>query len=322
MKIGKLPNDILKNEILSKININSKDVLVGPGVGEDCSIVDFGDEKCVITTDPITGASNNIGALSVHISCNDIASAGVKPIGVMVTILAPPTCELEDIKNVMDDVVTTCKSLSVSVLGGHTEITDAVNKMIVSITAIGKGRDIVSTKGAKINDDIVVTGYAGLEGTVIIASDKYDTLLKHFSEEELEGIKSMLQSISVVETGLIAAEFGVNSMHDATEGGILGAIWEVGEASELSVVVEEDKIPIKNQTKKISKIFNLDPYKLISSGSMIITTPRGEELVSLFREKGINSAVVGKITTGDNLIIKDNNKMKLTQPESDEIYKI
>lgn len=322
MKIGKLPNDILKNEILSKININSKDVLVGPGVGEDCSIIDFGEEKCVLTTDPITGATNEIGALSVHISCNDIASAGVKPLGVLVTILVPPTCELEDIKKVMNDIVDTCKSLSVSVLGGHTEITDAVNKIIVSITAIGKGKDIVSTGGAQLNDDIIVTGYAGLEGTVIIACDREEVLLKEFKKEEIDNIKSMLSSISVVETGLIASKFGVNSMHDATEGGMLGAIWEVGEASGLSVLVEEDRIPIKNETKKISKMFNLNPYKLISSGSMIITTPKGEELVSLLNESGINASVVGKIIKGESKIIIDGCEHILDQPEADEIYKI
>lgn len=322
MKIGKLPNDVLKNEILSKININNQDVLVGPGVGEDCSIVDFGEEKCVITTDPITGAVNEIGTLSVHVSCNDIASAGAKPVGVMVTILAPTTASLEDIKKVMDDIVKTCKSLSISVLGGHTEVTDAVNKMVVSITAIGKGKNIVSTGGAKVNDDIVVTGYAGLEGTVIIASDREEKLQEEFTKEEIEDLKSMLKDISVVETGLIAADFGVNSMHDATEGGILGAIWEVGEASGLSVSVEEDKIPIKDETKKVSKIFDIDPYRLISSGSMIITTPKGEELVSVLIKNGINAAVVGKITNEENELHLEGVKIKLDPPDSDEVYKI
>ncbi|MEF9951269.1 MAG: AIR synthase family protein [Clostridium sp.] len=322
MKIGKLPNDILKNEILSKINIDNRDVLVGPGIGEDCSIIDFGEEKCVITTDPITGATNEIGSLSVHISCNDIASAGVKPIGVMVTILAPKDSTINDIKKVMDDIVSTCSTLSVQVLGGHTEVTDAVNKMIVSITAIGKGKDIVTTSGAKLNDDIVVTGYAGLEGTVIIASDRKEIISKHFSSSEIESMLSMMKSISVVETGLLAAKFKVNSMHDATEGGVLGAIYEVGEASGLKVKVFEDRIPIKEETKKVSKIFNIDPYRLISSGSMIITTDRGEELCTYLKSNGINSSVVGKITNEENILIKNGQSISLNGPEVDEIYKI
>ncbi|MEG1416435.1 MAG: AIR synthase family protein, partial [Clostridium sp.] len=305
MKIGKLPNEILKNEILSKINIDNRDVLVGPGIGEDCSIIDFGEEKCVITTDPITGATSEIGALSVHISCNDIASSGVRPIGVMVTILAPADSTVDDIKKVMDDIVRSCSELSVQVLGGHTEVTDAVNKMIVSITAIGKGKEVVTTSGAKLGDDIVVTGYAGLEGTVIIASDREEVLSKHFTLDEITSMKDMMESISVVETGILAAKFKVNSMHDATEGGILGAIYEVGEASGLTVKIYEDIIPIKEETKKVSKIFNLDPYRLISSGSMIITTDRGEELCDYLQSHGINSAVVGKITNEENILVKN-----------------
>ncbi|MEF9935549.1 MAG: AIR synthase family protein [Clostridium sp.] len=322
MKIGKLPNEILKNEILSKINIDNRDVLVGPGIGEDCSIIDFGEEKCVITTDPITGATSEIGALSVHISCNDIASAGVRPIGVMVTILAPVDSTVEDIKKVMDDIVRSCSELSVQVLGGHTEVTDAVNKMIVSITAIGKGKEVVTTSGAKIGDDIVVTGYAGLEGTVIIASDREAVLSKHFTLDEITNMKDMMESISVVETGILAAKFKVNSMHDATEGGILGAIYEVGEASGLTVKIYEDIIPIKEETKKVSKIFNLDPYRLISSGSMIITTDRGEELCTYLKSHGINSAVVGKITNEENILVKNGVSTVLYGPEVDEIYKI
>lgn len=322
MKIGKLPNDVLKKEILSKINIKNDDVLVGPTVGEDCAVVDFGGEKCVLTTDPITGAVNDIGALSVHISCNDIASAGVKPIGIMVTLLVPPTCEMSDIKRIMADVSKTCEELSISILGGHTEVTDAVNKVIISITAIGKGKHVVKTGGAKINDDIIVTGYAGLEGTVIIASDKEEVLLKYFSREKVNDLKNMLKDISVVKTGILASEFGISSMHDATEGGILGAIWEVAEASNLSVFVEEDKIPIRDETKKIAEIFNINPYRLISSGSMIITTQKGNELVGVLRENNINAKVVGKITNDVNKLKTENEIIDINPPESDEIYKI
>ncbi len=322
MKIGKLPNDVLNQEILSKLTINNKEVLVQPKVGEDCSIVDFGEEKCVLTTDPITGAVNDIGSLAVHISCNDIASAGVKPLGILVTLLAPPSSNIDDIKKVMMDITKTCEKINVTVLGGHTEVTDAVNKIVVSITAIGKGKNIVTTGGAKINDDIVVTGYAGLEGSVIIAADKEKELLSIFNKEEIENIKLMLNDISVIETGLIAGNFKVNSMHDATEGGILGAIWEVGEASNLAVSIDINKIPIKEETIKIANLFKIDPYKLISSGSMIITTEKGEELVTVLKENGINAAVVGKIVEGDNTILIGNKKQILDQPDSDELYKV
>lgn len=324
LDIGKLPNNILKDLIISKIDNKNKDILVGPGIGEDCSIVDFGDMVCVLTTDPITAAQNNAGTLGVNICCNDIASAGVKPLGILVTILAPPTSQLEDLIAIMNEVNAACLELEIDVLGGHTEVTDGVNRIILSITAIGKGKKdaFITTGGAKIGDDIVVTGYAGLEGTAILSKDYYEYLNTKLNKGLLDSAKELLKSISVVEVGLLCGSFGVNAMHDATEGGILGAIWEIAEASGCGVFIDKNEIPIKEETIQICKALNIDPYKLISSGSMIVTCKNGEALCSLLAENKIHAKRVGKITDND-MLIKDNNDVKiLLPPETDEIYRV
>lgn len=324
MQSGKLSNETLKNIVISDLNKNNKDVLIGPNVGEDCAIIKFQDEVCVLTTDPITAASKNAGTLGVHICCNDIASAGVRPLGVLVTILAPLSAELDDIKIIMDEVKEACDILNIDVLGGHTEVTDAVNRMVLSITAIGKGKigEYVTTGGAKINDDIVVTGFAGLEGTVIIANDYFEQLKKKFDEKILKEAQLMMDNISVVKVGLIASDFGVNAMHDATEGGILGAIWETAEASGKGVHIFKNKIPVKDVTLKICEELKIDPLRLISSGCMVITCNNGDELCHKLRENGINAEVVGKITESRKIITTDNGDVEIMPPESDEIYKI
>jgi hydrogenase expression/formation protein HypE len=324
MQIGKLPNDVLKNIVISKIDKINKDVLVGPSVGEDCSIIDFGEEVCVLTTDPITAAQNNAGRIGVHVCCNDIASAGVKPLGVLVTILAPPSSEIDDIKKIMEEVNEVCGELSIDVLGGHTEITDAVNRMVLSITAIGKGKksEYITTGGANVDDDVIVTGCAGLEGTSIIANDYYEYLRKKIDEKVLIDAQHLLKSISVVKVGMIASNFGVTAMHDATEGGILGAIWEVAEASSKGVLVHEDKIPIKDETIEICRELNINPYKLISSGCMIITCKDGRKLCEVFEKNGIEANVVGKITNERKVINKKGVEIEIDAPESDEIYNV
>lgn len=166
MDIGKLPNEILREKILRKIRKINEDVIVTPSIGEDCAAIKFDDEVCVVTTDPITAATKDIGKIGVIINSNDIASSGVRPIGITVTLLAPPNAKIEEIENIMDDIIKTCEGLNIDILGGHTEITDAVNRYILSITAIGKGKNIVKTGGAKVGDDLIMTGYAGLEGTL------------------------------------------------------------------------------------------------------------------------------------------------------------
>jgi hydrogenase expression/formation protein HypE len=324
MQIGKLPNEVLKDIVISPIKKLNKDVLVGPEIGEDCSIVEFNDDVCVLTTDPITAAANNAGSIGVHICCNDIASAGVKPLGVMVTILAPPTSTLEDIGRVMKEVNEACAELSIDVLGGHTEITDAVNRMVLSVTAIGKGKrnSFITTGGAAIGDDVVVTGFAGLEGTAILSKDYEDFLCNKLERTTIINAQNLLKNISVVKAGLLAAEYGVSAMHDATEGGILGAIWEVAEASKKGVYILEEKIPVRAETIEICRVLELDYLKLISSGSMIIACKDGEGLCRILRENEIEAQVVGRVIEGEKVIHTSSGDIEIAPPESDEIYKV
>lgn len=323
MEIGKLSNEALKTNIISKIDIKNPDILVGPNIGEDCAVIAFGDDVCILTTDPITGALNNSGTLGVHICCNDIASAGVKPLGVLVTILAPITSTLEDISKVMEEVNEVCLELEIDVLGGHTEVTDAVNRIVLSITAIGRGKKnaFVTTGGGQLGDDIVVTGYAGLEGTAILAKDYEEYLSSKLTLEVVSLAQGLLKSISVVKAGLLAAEYGVNAMHDATEGGIIGAIWEVAEASGRGVYIYKEDIPIKLETIQICSVLNIDPYRLISSGSMIIATKDGEGLCSYLKTSGIEAKVVGKIIENDMIVNVAGTEEEILPPIGDELYK-
>lgn len=322
MKNGKLPNDILEKYVIAGLDKINDNIIVGPQVGEDCSIIKIEDKYCVLTTDPITAADADSGRIGVNICCNDVASAGAKPFGILVTILAPSGTKVEKIRNVMEDIRKSCRELSIDILGGHTEITDGVNRMILSITAIGIGDSFVRTGGAQAGDDVVVTGYAGLEGTAIIARDYFNQLKGRVDEQVLLKGQKMLKDISVVKTGIIAAKYGVHSMHDATEGGILGAIWEVAESSGKGVYIYKERIPITQETIVICRAAGADPYKLISSGCMIITCRGGESLCRKLESEGINAAVVGKITEGSKIVKSGDSEYEVAAPEADEIYSI
>jgi hydrogenase expression/formation protein HypE len=324
MKVGKLNWDDLKQIIDNNKSVVRDDVRIRSGIGEDCSVINFGEYECVVSTDPITGADKNIGKLAVHINCNDIASCGVEPIGILVTILVPPTATLDDIKNIMKEIDEETKKLNVEILGGHTEVTEAVNRIVVSCTAIGKGKaqDAVATSGAKLGDEIVVTKLLCLEGTSIIVNDYLDRVQDVLTDEEIEIAKDYVNSISVVNEGLIAGEFGVNSMHDITEGGVLGALWEIAEASNLGFKVYNDKMPISGVTKKICEKLNIDPLKFISSGSMLITATCGKELVEKLNSKGIQATVIGNITKARGILVTDETSKEVLPPSRDELFSI
>jgi hydrogenase expression/formation protein HypE len=324
MKEGKLDFDDLRSIILNNKTIKRNEVKVRNDVGEDCSIIDFGDCEGIFSTDPITGADENIGKLAVHINCNDIASTGGEPIGILVTILAPTSSNLEEINKVMNEIDEETSKIGVEIIGGHTEVTSAVNKMVISVTVIGKnlkGKSI-RTAGAKLGDDIIVTKTLGLEGTYILISDYEQRIEKVLSKEEIEFGKSLINKISVLEEGKIGGEFGVNSMHDITEGGVLGGLFEVAMASNTGFKIFNDKIPILEITKKVCAEFKIDPLRLISSGSMLITTKNGGELIGKLRQKGIDASLIGIICERDGILVDKGNEIKVEAPKRDELFNI
>lgn len=323
MKEGKIPPELLKSLVFNNIKVKSKEVIMRPEIGEDCAAIDFGSHACVLSTDPITGAEKGAGTLAVHISCNDVATCGVRPVGIMVTILAPVTATEEDIKRVMEEAGAAAAALGVEIIGGHTEITSAVNRMVISTTAVGKvlKNKLVRTSGANSGDDVIMTKWAGLEGTSILAADREQQLAGKLSQEEIDSAKALIKHISVVEEGVAAGEFGASSMHDVTEGGILGAAWEVAESSSRGIEIFVDKIPVLPVTRKLCDIFNLDPYRLISSGSLLITAQNGKELVNILRGKGIPAAIIGRITEKERNIIMNGKTLPLMPPDVDELFK-
>lgn len=326
MKLGKVPEAVLKRSVLNQIKHRRDEVLVGPAIGEDCSVLAIAeDEVLVISSDPITGAVSDIGTLAVHITANDIASNGAEVIGIMLTILLPEETEEDSLKTMMKDIEAVCIKLNIEVIGGHTEITKVVNQPVVTVTGLGKMKRsaMIKTAGAKPGQEIVMTKWAGLEGTAIIATAKEEELKTKYSDSFLSGAKEMLDQISVVPEAKVARAVGVTSMHDVTEGGIFGALWEIGAASKVGLEVDLKKILLKQETVEICEFYDLNPYMLISSGCMLIITDHANHLVDSLKAEGIVAAVIGRITEGnDRVILNEEERRFLEPPKSDELYKV
>lgn len=324
MKEGKLNFHELREIIINSRKLKRDEVIIRNDVGEDCSVIDFGSDEAMFSTDPITGATENIGKLAVNINCNDIASSGGEPIALLVTILAPITSSLKEINYVMKEISEEAAKINVEIIGGHTEVTSAVNKLIISVTVIGKNKkgESVKTAGALEGDDIIVTKYLALEGTSILATDYEERVKKVLNNEELEEAKNLIKYISVLDEGRIGKEIGANSMHDITEGGVLGALFEVAMASSKGFLVHEDKLPLLEITNKIAEEFSIDPKRLISSGSMLITTAKGEEMIKALRNKGIKATVIGKITGSKGILVSNGVELEVEEPKRDELFNI
>ena len=326
MEIGKVPNDVLEKIVFSNIKNKRKEVLVDAGVGKDCAVIDYGEYACIVSTDPITGASKNLGSLAINISCNDIASSGAEPIGALMTILIPPSATEEELECIMRQAGEEAEKLNVEIVGGHTEVTDAVNKIIISTTVIGKQpiEKVIDPKNVKIGDKIIITKTIGIEGTAIIAHELYEKLEGKISKELLEHAKILSEKVSVLKEGLIGGKIGANYMHDITEGGVLGAIWEASCATEKGVLVHKSLIPVERSTFEISKVLNIDPYRLISSGSMlmIVSDEKLEQLSIELKDENIEFAIIGEVVESGTTIEIDRKRSNIDPPGGDELYKV
>lgn len=314
MRYGKLTSDELKYSVLDVVKRRRKEVVCSAALGEDCA--SFKSEKLIlISTDPITGTTVDIGSLSIKVASNDIYAAGGEPLLAMVTIIAPPDESIESIRGIMLDAENEASKHNLEIVGGHTEFSDAVNRIVVSVTVVGLTANHIRATSPDIGDYILVTKSVGLEGSVILAHEHAGKL--NLTTKEKEELSSYSEKISIAKEAKLLATLPVSSMHDITEGGVLGAVAEVCEGAGLGAKIYIDLIPITPLTKKICDEFGVNPYGLISSGSMLITTAKPEIVKSKLKEINVESTEIGIITDGvAEAIYSDGSVLKIkTKPD-------
>ena len=326
MDIGKVPENILKRSVFKYIRHHRKEVVVHPGIGEDCCAVEAGSgEIMVFSTDPVTGAEKGAGRIAVHINVNDIASSGAEPVGILASIIMPPDASEESLKEIMKEIGQACDELGIEVMGGHTEVSDIVKRTVINITCAGKVQKerFIPAGGLSEGDDIVMTKWTGLEGTSIIAESKPEILQETLPKTLIETAVSFKEFLSIVPEARIAAANGATAMHDVTEGGIFGALWEIGKASGTGITADLHKIPIRQETIEVCEVFGINPYMLISSGSLLIGCRDGNQLAEELSRNGIPAAVIGKAVKGNARIIANGAETRYLGPAvSDELYKV
>lgn len=323
LPVGKIPPEMLKSLVFRRTGVFRKEVLQAPSIGEDTSVLSLGGELLVVTTDPITGAGDKAGWLAVKVALNDLGAAGAEPVAVMITLLLPEGSTVGTLTGIMDDIHAACSEENVTVAGGHTEVTPGLPRPVISVTALGKSRGgrVLSAGGAKEGDDILVTKWAGMEGTSVLVRDFPEEFKSVLTESELKVASDLLWTVSVTKDGAIAAENGASGCHDATEGGVLGAIYEVCEASGLGAEVDADRIPILPVTAKVAEFTGIDPLKLVSSGCLVITAKNGAVLREVYRKCGLQAEVVGKMTSGSRILRRNGKETQLDPPVSDELWR-
>jgi len=331
--MGKVPGELLRKYVLKRTGSRRADVVIGPAEGVDVSVLAAGKGIVVVAhSDPIVGALRRIGWLAVNVACNDIATAGVEPRWVLPTILLPEEWNERMLDEVTEDINRAAKELGVAVVGGHTGYAAGSSRPIVVVTAIGIGGEgnVITSANARAGDLVYVTKGAGLEGTAILASDFKDVLLsKGVDEGIIRRAESYMEEVSVVREALALARAGaVTAMHDATRGGVAEALVELAVASGKTVDVWGDRVLVREETKVFAEALGFDPLWMISSGTLVFTSPRQMRGVveEVLKGLGVDFAVIGEVREGEAAAIIHRGNgievLKEPKPEKDELARL
>ena len=325
MKNGKISESVLKRSVLKQLHTKSDRILFKPAVGEDCAVISMqaGDQTKLVTatqTFTLDVSDKHVRAnCAVYDALNNIYAMGAGPIGIELALLVPTTENEAVLRETVRAIDAVCGEAGIVVLGGHTQVSRAVKNIVVTVTAIGEAYEQAAAPGM----DVIVTGYVGLEGTAILANEKRAELETRFSKAFIDKSAAYIDHISTAMEAASAIGAGVAAIHDASQGGIFGALWDMAEASGIGLDIDLKKLPIRQDTIEISEFFDINPYKLLSGGSLIIIAADGTRVVRELEKTGKNAVIVGATTdSNDRVLISGEERRFLETAQTDEIYKV
>ena len=324
MRRGKISENVLKRSVLKNIKTHRKEVKNGAGVGTDCAVLSFEEGYDIaLSTTPVTALLEDINSYAIPMALNNIAVTGAEPVGVMLSILLPEKTEEDELRRMMEQAQDLCGKCGADIIGGHTEIVPDIGQPILTVTGVGKLKSARgdSLRGVKANQDIVISKWIGLEGTVRLARERREELCTRYPAHMIDEAAGYDKYLSVIPEAATAMKSGVCGMHDVSRGGVFGALWELAQRAGVGLEIDLKKIPVKQETIEICEFFELNPYELLSGGCLIMTAEDGEGLAAALERENIPAVVVGRTTNGnDRVIYNEDEKRYLDRPKTDQIY--
>ncbi|MBR1929981.1 MAG: hydrogenase maturation factor [Lachnospiraceae bacterium] len=346
MKLGKVSGNVLKRSVWKQIHTRRDEIK--DSAGADCAIFALTDthipdmvscmqESAVSVRDKICTEQKNVSFASagtfgepvrtmahlIQKCVNNMVISGAEPLAVMITLLLPQETEETELKALMAEADEVCERLSIQIAGGQTRVTKSVNLPFAVVTGYGKlsKKTYGVFKTARPGQDIVLSKWIGLEGTAMLARRGREKLLARYPAYLVEEAIDFDRYLSIVPEAAAAVKSGVCAMHDASEGGIFAALWELAEGAGVGLTIDLKKLPIRQETVEVCEVLNANPYELLSGGCLIMTTEDGASLAAALQAEGLPAVVVGKMTdSNDRLILNEDEVRYMDRPKQDAIY--
>ena len=325
MRLGKITENALKRSVLKPIRTGFKNE-TSAAVGTDCA---FSNSKRTFTTVcPVTENISDAGYYAVIKAVNGIVCQGLVPDQVNLSILLPENAEEPQLKKIINDGIEAAKKCGVPYTGGHTEVTSAVNR--AGVTAICTGyfdndreKEALFDQKPKPGQELVITKWAALEGTAMLAKEKFEDLTTKYPVPFIDDAVAFRDFLDVRKDMKVAMRVGVSGAHDLSNGGVFAGLWEMAQRAGCGLKVDLKKIPLRQETVEICEFFEINPYQLLSGGALLLATDNGEKLVAELAENGIPASIVGSLEqSNDKIIVNLDETRFLELPQADEIHKI
>ena len=336
-EIGKISAEVFNELIFPRLGAINKHILVGPQHGVDVGIVEIGNKAVAMTSDPVfivpEYGFKRAAWFATHILASDVVTSGLAPTYLTIDLNLPLAMTGDELTTVWTTIDEECKKMGMAVVCGHTARYDNCNYPMVggaTVLAVGDLDKYVSPKFCKIGDKIIITKGPAIEACGIFATMFSKYLAKQFGENFANKAQTIFYKMSVVEDALTAVKIGVrdegiSAMHDATECGIWGGVYEIAQAAGVGVRIEKEKIVVEEGINEICRLFNIDPYKSISEGTLIITCrpKKADKVVEILTKKNIKASIVGELIESKYgmLLVENGKEQKLVHPVVDPFWK-
>ena len=336
-EIGKISPKIFDELIFPRLGVKNKDVLVGPQNGVDVGIVEIGGKAVSFTTDPVFIVPEygweRAAWFAIHIIASDSATCGLTPKFLSIDLNLPMEMTKEQLEIMWDTMHRQCEKLGISVICGHTGRYENCHYPMVggaTITGVGEVDEYVTPRLARAGDKIIITKGPAIEATGIFAAMFPQLIETEFGLDFSQQAQQIFYKMSVVEDAMTAVsvgvrENGVTAMHDATECGIWGGLYELAQAAGLGARIEKDSIVVEDCVLKICQYFGIDPYASISEGTLLIACRenKAQEVIAALSQRGINSSVVGELTKAEKgmVLVERGQEKKLEHPIVDPFWR-
>jgi len=336
-EIGKISPEIFNELIFPRLGAKSDKIIVGPQHGVDVGIVEIGGKAVSFTTDPVFIVPEygweKAAWFAIHIIASDSVTSGLKPRFLSIDLNLPMAMTKKQLEITWEVIHRECEKMGIAVITGHTARYENCHYPMVggaTLVGVGELNEYVTPKFCKAGDRLIITKGPAIEATGIFSAMFPKLLEKEIGAVPARKAGEVFYKMSVVEDALTAVsvgvrENGVTAMHDATECGVWGGLYEIAQAAGLGARIEKEKIIIEDGVAEVCRFFDIDPYASISEGTLIIACKehKAADILKTLARKGIKSSVVGELTKAEKgmVLVEKEKEKKLEHPIVDPFWR-